>query len=133
MNNSEKGRNANRMGRYIAQEIAFEVGAKLKNKASNECIYENEKSVIKTSRLGNNLFGITKKMHERLESVILAVETNLHYFDVYYIPMDMLLKYCTTTGDNSGKGKVISYNVYDAMKIGKKIKGIETDLSDFDL
>lgn len=131
--NSEKGRNANRMGRYIAREIASEVGAKLKNKVSNECIYENEKSVIKTSRLGNNLFGITKKMHERLESVILAVETNLHYFDVYYIPMDMLLKYCTTTGDNSGKGKVISYNVYDAMKIGKKIKGIETDLSDFDL
>lgn len=133
MNDSEKGRNANLMGRYIAREIADSIGTQLENKSSNECIYKNKKSVIKTSRLGNNLFGITKKMHERLDAVLLAIETNLHNFEVYYIPIDILLKNCTTTGDNSGKGKVISYNVYDAMKIGEKIISVEIDLSDFDL
>ena len=47
MNDSEKGRNANLMGRYIAREIADSIGTQLENKSSNECIYKNKKSVIK--------------------------------------------------------------------------------------
>ncbi len=130
--NRETGRIANRIGRYIAGKIAESLGTELISENSNECEYDGSRCVIKTARSGNNLFGITKRMHERLDNVLLAVESKLNNFDVYIIEMETLLSRCATTGENSGKGKVTSYAVYDAISLGKKIRTVEIDLSEFD-
>ncbi len=131
MTEREKGRNANLMGRYIAGEIAEAIGTELESGLSNECSYKNKNCVIKTARIGNNLFGITKKMHERLGAVILAVETVPGDFDVFYILMENLMDEVSNTGEKSGRGKVISYNVSEAMDIGEKLISVQIDLSDF--
>ena len=71
-------------------------------------------------------------MHERLDVVILAVESSPNIFDVYSISMKNLIKECPTTGENSGKGKVVSYYVNNAISIGEKVQTIKIDLSAFD-
>jgi len=125
----EKGREANDMGRYLAERISAALGTELEKKSSNECVYNGEHCVIKSARRGNHLFGITKRMHNRLDTVLLAVETAPDDFDVYAIPMDILENECINTGENSGGGKVVSYHVDHAISLGNKIARVAVDRS----
>ena len=125
MNDAENGRRANKTGKHIAQEVAVALKVKLISEKSNECIYNGKCGVIKSASKGNGLFGITNRMHERIEMVILAVETEIHKFDVYLISLEKLIQNCMTTGERSGKGKVTSYRVSNATDLGNKILEIE--------
>lgn len=46
--------------------------------------------------------------------------------------MENLIKECPTIGENSGKGKVLSYYANNAISIGEKVRTIKIDLSAFD-
>ena len=131
MQNLETGRIANSMGRYAAEVVADALETALETKNSNECIYAGTRCVIKTVRQGNKLFGITKKMHERLDAVILALEVTNGEFETYYLSLPDLMKFCTSTGEHSGKGKVFSYYVDEAISVAKQLKPIRIDLSKY--
>ena len=125
--NSQSGADANFMGRRMAVKVSQYIGATLIGKNSNECFFKSLNCVIKTCNLGNDLVGITNKMHQKLDAVIFAEEISPNKFNIYLIRMDVLTATCSNTGGTSAKGKVTSYHIKPAVKHGDLIGQINFD------
>jgi len=124
------GRKGDKTGRFIGQRVAEYLGITL-NEGSNEGIYKNETIVIKSARFGNNRFGITKKMLERVKKVIVVKEVKQQgNFELYLVPIEAILSTGTDTKSRGkSNGKVKQFSVSKATAIGQKFNQIKIDIS----
>jgi|GEM_PF-4173005 hypothetical protein len=125
---ANSGRYGNTTGRLIARKVAEFLGTTLV-KASNECLYNSKVTVIKSTKYRNNKIGITKKMLERVEQVILASQhTADGNFTLYTVSMKDILDFGTETrSKGASKDKVICFTVPKAIKYGSRVGDVEID------
>ncbi len=122
------GKRGNETGRLIGKTVAEELGIELK-KGSNKGIYNGRTVVIKSARIGNTMFGVTNKMVEEIQDVILVQETSEGLFDMYITDFSNVKKVGTPTrSKGSSSGHVTNYRVKHALTYGKKIGTISIDL-----
>lgn len=125
---TESGRQGNEVGRFIGQKIAEELDMTLEN-GSNKGIYSNKNVVIKSARLGNSQFGITNKMLQEIEFVILAKEIEFCNFDIYLVDIQSIISHGRPTkSKGSSAGKVTNFSVSKAMSSGSFIKHLYIQL-----
>jgi hypothetical protein len=67
---------ANRYGRDRAKVIAKGIGAQMVRKGSNECLYKNERVVIKCARIATTKVAVSYKMLQHLDAVLGAFENS---------------------------------------------------------
>lgn len=111
------GRNGNFFGRDIAKKYAKHNGLVLAGN-SNECVYNNEISIIKSAKKDNSLVGICVTSLDRVVNVILLKETSKNIYEVYISK----IVDCITDGKaTASKGKAKNFSVKKIIEIGTKI------------
>jgi hypothetical protein len=122
------GRQGNEFGRKIGQLVAQKLGINLEP-GSNKGRYEGRVVVIKSVRIGNSQFGITNKMAEEVNSVILAKEINNGLFELYKIEFKKIRsKGRPTRSKGSSSGKVTNFSVSEAINHGEKFDILQMSL-----
>lgn len=123
MQDRESGKRGNDVGRFIAKKIAEYLNVKLIKPGSNEGIYDGKRVVIKSARYKNSKYGITNKMLERIQSVIVVREIDTDgTFEIFNVPIEKIKDEGTPTRSKGpSKGKVINFNVSKSVKKGHKI------------
>ena len=122
------GQRGNETGRLIGKAVAEELGIELK-KGSNKGIYNGRTAVIKSARIGNTMFGVTNKMAEEIQDVILVQETTEGLFDMYITDFSKVKNTGSPTRSKGrSSGRVTNYRVRHAIAYGKKIGTISIDL-----
>ena len=117
MQNKETGRQGNLFGRNIAKQYAEKSGLILKSN-SNECLYNGEKSIIKSASENNSTVGICLTSLERVVNIILLKEISDNIFNVYLCE----IKECINDGRaTASKGKAKNFSVNKIMKNGNQI------------
>jgi len=74
MQDRASGARANRWGRETARAIAREIGAVGMKKASNECLLDGQRTVIKCAAPKTPSVGVTYKMLKRIDAIVGAFE-----------------------------------------------------------
>ncbi len=120
----ETGRRANEKGRLIAQGIAKSFNSTLEP-GSNKCLYRDKWTVIKSASPSNSRFAITISMFDTLDYVLIAKEIQPKRFDMYLTDISAL------EGKGNITGKVINFNVADAIAKGESLGQIEIDYPDY--
>lgn len=122
------GRRGNEVGRIIGQSIAHKLNINLEP-GSNKGLLNGRTVVIKSARKGNNLFGITNRMAEDIEDVILAKEIDEGYFELYRVKFNTIKDSGRPTrSKGSSSGKVTNYSLSEAISKGVKFASIKVDL-----
>ena len=122
------GRRGNEIGRLIGQAVSKELNIRLEP-GSNKGVFNGRIVVIKSARIGNNLFGITNRMAEEIEDVILAKEVSEGNFDLYTVPFNKIKDSGRPTrSKGSSSGKVTNFTVKDAISVGVKIDSVSIQL-----
>lgn len=122
------GRRGNEVGRLIGQAVAEKLNMELQP-GSNKGEFRGKRVVIKSARLGNSLFGITNKMVEEIDSVILAREIREGQFELYISELNNIKdKGRPTRSKGASSGKVTSFSVSEIIKNGYKFDEIKIDL-----
>jgi hypothetical protein len=122
------GRQANEVGRLVGQSVAQKLGINLEA-GSNKGICEDRVVVIKSVRLGNSQFGITNKMTEVINYVILAKEIKDGLFELYKIDFQKIKgKGRPTRSKGRSRGKVTNFSVTEAIHYGDKFDTVKIDI-----
>lgn len=125
---TESGRRGNEIGRLIGQAVAVKLGIQLK-KGSNKGAFNGGKAVIKSARIGNSQFGITNRMLDEIQVVILAKETLENSFNLYKVDCKKLIgSGKPTASKGNSAGKVTNFSVSSAISAGELIGQIIIEL-----
>lgn len=121
------GRRGNEIGRFLGQYIARKLGIQLEE-GSNKGIYKDRVVVIKSARIKNSQFGITNRMAEDIQDVILAKEIREGHFDLFLVEFDKIRDTGRPSVSRNNRGRVTNYRVSQAISEGEKIGSIQVDL-----
>lgn len=124
--NIETGRAANEFGRFLGKMIADHFGIKLEAN-SNKGTFRNRRVVIKSARKNNTQFGITNRMLNEIQDVLLAKESSRNVFDLYIVPIEKILDSGKPAGGKN-RNKVTNFSVAFAISNGEKIDTVNVDL-----
>jgi hypothetical protein len=125
--NTESGRRENEVGRNIGKEVASMLGI-TREKGSNKGVYHGKYIVIKSARLHNTQFGITNKMMNEVEVVILAKEISNYVFQLYPVDIHKIGAGKPTASKGNSAGKVTNFPIALAIEEGTTIGQIRIDL-----
>jgi hypothetical protein len=85
--NRVSGAEGNRYGRECGERIATALGAQRVSARSNECDFNGERVVIHCARLRTKTVRVTRRMVEKLQAVLGAVQREDGSYDVYRLAM----------------------------------------------
>lgn len=124
------GRRGNEIGRLIGEAVAKKLNISLdvgsnKGRIGKTCI------VIKSAHIGNPQFGITNKMAEEIDEIILAKEKIVGVFDLYKVEFNKIKETGKPTrSKGASSGKVTNYRVSEVVSKGIIFDTIEIKLQD---
>ena len=122
------GRRGDKVGRLIGQSVAQKLGINLEP-GSNKGMYGDRTVVVKSVRIGNSQFGITNKMTEVIDEVILAKEIKDGVFELYKVEFEKIKdKGRPTRSKGSSSGKVANFSVSEAIRHGDKFDTLNIDI-----
>lgn len=124
---SNTGRRGNEVGRFIGQTVADYLNIELK-RGSNQGDYKGRNVVIKSARKGNSQFGITNRMAEEIEDVILAKEVREGYFDLFIVEFDKIKDTGRPTASRGSIGRVTNYKVSEVINNGIHFDSMHIDI-----
>lgn len=125
---AESGRRGNEVGRLVGQTVAAKLGMQLEE-GSNKGVFNNNKAVIKSARIGNSQFGVTNRMLQEIQYVILAKEVSVNNFELYSVDSTKLINAGRPTASRgSSAGKVTNFSVSNAVSIGEHIGQVYSEL-----
>ena len=97
----ETGARASKWGRETADKIASSLGADKTNPRANEYRLDGKDITIRCARFTTNSVGVTKKMLERVDTVMAALETESGEFELYSLSPSA---YANAMRDTRSKG-----------------------------
>lgn len=116
---ANSGRKANKLGRFLGKDVAEYLGIELED-GTNKGKFREKLIVIKSASKDNDRFGITNKMLNSIEGVIIAKESQEGFFDLYMVPIESIIDTGRPAGGKN-KGKVTNFSVGDAISNSEKI------------
>lgn len=111
----ESGARANKFGRETAKAIADKIGAIPISKISNEFSLKNRKVTIRCAHHKTTSVGMSYKMKERIDDVILAHEQQNGEYKLYKISSDKYEQSMNPTkskGPSAGKVGMVKISVF---------------------
>jgi hypothetical protein len=105
------GQEGNTYGHDCGQEIASALGALKLNPASNECLLNGERVVIKCAHRKNYSAGVRYEMLKRIRAVVGAFEERDGTYSVLRLPAEdyiLHMKPTRSRGPSAGKVGVVS-------------------------
>jgi len=125
---TESGRRGNEVGRLIGKAVAVELSMRLEE-GSNKGIFKKRKAVIKSARIGNSQFGVTNRMLQEIQDIILAKEITENSFELYWVDCQKLINTGKPTASKgSSAGKVTNFSVTTAISAGELIGQVFIEL-----
>jgi len=122
------GRRGNEVGRLIGEAVAKRLNISLEP-GSNKGKIGDKLVVIKSARIGNPQFGITNKMAEEIDEIILAKEKTQGVFELYKVEFNKIKDTGKPTrSKGASMGKVTNYRVSEVVNCGTKFDIIEIKL-----
>jgi hypothetical protein len=114
----ESGLRAARYGRGCARRIATVIGAKMLGTKSNECLWNNQRVVIKTCHRKTPSIGVVYDMAERVDAVLGAFQDADGSYRVIRLPIEscMTIMEANPTrshGPSSGRVGMIPRRVFE--------------------
>jgi hypothetical protein len=103
------GAEASSYGHQCGERIATALGTYLTSTASNECMFNGERVVIKSARATTTKVGISYQMIETLDAVLGAFENSVGSYRVLRLPANRcaeLMRGEPTRSRGSSSGKV---------------------------
>jgi hypothetical protein len=99
---SESGGRAARWGRETADRIAQAIGASDLAAASNECILDGKRAVIKCAAAATDSVGVTYRMLGRLDTIVAAFQSDDDSFELWSLMPD---QFRDAMRDSAGVGR----------------------------
>lgn len=125
---TESGRRGNEVGRIVGQAVAVKLDIELEE-GSNKGVYNGRKAVIKSARIDNSQFGVTNRMLQEIQDVILAKEVSENNFELYRVDYQNLINTGKPTASKgSSASKVTNFSVSTAVSAGELIGQIFIEL-----
>jgi hypothetical protein len=112
----ETGAEANDYGRNTARQIGAAIGAQMVRPGSNECVYENERVVIKCARASTTKVGVSYQMLNHLDGVLGAFENPDGSYRIVRLPANVYrnnMEPTRSTGPSNGRVGVVNRAVFD--------------------
>jgi len=121
----QSGAEANRFGRAQAVVIAKGIGAVMVRNGSNECLFRNERVVIKCARFATTKVGVSYKMLQNLDAVLGAFENSNGSYQVIRLSKNDYQAHMTPTrskGPSSNRVGIVDRAVFE--RLGKAVGGV---------
>ena len=128
MQDRQSGAQANTWGRETARRIAEKLGATGMRRASNECVLNGQRAVIKCAGPKTRSVGVTYKMIERIDVVVAAFAGEHATFQLFVLSPEEFKKAMRETrsrGASAGKVGLVERRVFE--QLGKDIGRVQVD------
>jgi hypothetical protein len=109
------GEEGNAYGHECGKQIASALGALKLNPASNECLLNGERVVIKCAHKITNSVGVTYETLKRIRAVVGAFEEKDGSYSILILPADDYILHMSETrsrGPSAGKVGIVSKSVF---------------------
>ncbi len=109
------GEEGNTYGHECGNEIAAALGALELNPASNECLLNGDRVVIKCAHKKTNSVGVTYEMLKRIRAVVGAFEEKDGSYSILILPAEDYILHISETrsrGPSAGKVGIVSKSLF---------------------
>jgi len=109
------GEEGNTYGHECGKEIAAALGALKLNPASNECLLNGDRVVIKCTHKKTNSVGVTYEMLKRIRAVVGAFEEKDGSYSIMILPAEDYIVHMSETrsrGSSAGKVGIVSKSLF---------------------
>lgn len=106
---------ADRHGRDVARKIAEALGATMVAEGSNRCTLRGENLFIKCVRARTPHVGLSYKMLEQLDGIILGIEMKRGVYELHALPpsaVTPIIRPTTSTGSKSGLMGIVKKSLF---------------------
>jgi hypothetical protein len=105
----------------MARKFAGLLGAQLVRSGSNEVRWRGTRAVIKSCRAATTSFGVTTAMLDRLDVILVAIETEHGAFEVHEMPVGGFRAGMRESRSGGGDPKVQMVRRDDAVRHGRAV------------
>ncbi len=114
----ESGLEASRYGKKCARLIADAIGAQMLGNKSNECLWNNQKVLIKTGHRKTRSVGVLYHMTDRIQAVLGAFEQSDDSYRVMRLPIERCVAIMSampsrSLGPSAGRTGMIPRKIFE--------------------